>query len=62
MVIHVYGNKLVNTIETISLCISSSNLAKMSTMVRGETLLILDVRGQSHSGHIWKQAVNLIQT
>ena len=30
----------MNTIETKPLCISSSNLAKMLTMVRGLTLLI----------------------
>ena len=40
------GNKLVNTIDTKPLCISSSNLADMLTMIRGWTLLILEVRGQ----------------
>ena len=50
----IYGNKLVNMIETIALCISSSNLAEMLTMVRGWTLLIMEVKGQGHSGHIWK--------
>ena len=30
----IYGNKLVNTIETKLLCISSSNLAEMLIMVR----------------------------
>ena len=34
----IYGNKLVNTIETKPLCISLSNLADMLTMVRGWTL------------------------
>ena len=58
----VYGNKLVNTIETKPLCISSSNLAEMLTLVRGWTLLVLEVRGQGHSGHVWKEAVNQIQT
>ena len=29
----IYGNRLVNTIETKPLCISSSNLAEMLTMV-----------------------------
>ena len=33
MDIHVYGNKLVNMIETKPLCISLSNLADMLTMV-----------------------------
>ena len=46
------GNKLVNTIETKLLCISLSNLADMFTMVRGWTLLILEVKG--HNGHLWK--------
>ena len=32
--INMYGNKLVNTIETIPLCVSSSNLADMLTMVK----------------------------
>ena len=41
----IYGNKLVNTIQTTALCISLSNLADMLTMVRGWTLLILEVRG-----------------
>ena len=31
----IYGNKLVNTIETKVLSISSSNLAEMLTIVRG---------------------------
>ena len=33
--IEMYGNRLVNTIETKPLCASSSNLADMLTMVRG---------------------------
>ena len=45
-------NKLVNTIETKPLCISLSNLADMLTMVRGRTLLILEVKGRN--GHLWK--------
>ena len=48
----IYRNKLVNMIETKPLCISLSNLAEMLTMMRGWTLLILVVRGQSHNGHI----------
>ena len=43
---NIYGNKLLNSIETKPLCISLSNLADMLTMVRGWTLLILKVRGQ----------------
>ena len=33
--IHIYGNKLVNTIEAKPLCAYSSNLADMFTMMRG---------------------------
>ena len=42
----VYRNKLVNRIETKPLCAFSSNMADMLTMVRGWTLLILEVTGQ----------------
>ena len=42
----IYGNKLVNTIETKLLCFSLSHLADMLTMVRGWTLLILEVTSQ----------------
>ena len=44
--IDIYGNKLVNAIETKPLCSSLSNLADMSAIVRGWTLLILEVGGQ----------------
>ena len=44
--IDIYGNKLVNKIETKPLCSSSSNLAYMLAKMRGLTLLILEVRGQ----------------
>ena len=50
----IYGNKLVNAIETKPLCISLSNLADMLTIIRGWTLLIVEVRGQGHNGHVWK--------
>ena len=40
----IYGNKLVNTVNTNLLCISLSNLTEMLTMVRGWILLILEVR------------------
>ena len=43
--IDIYGNKLVNLIETKPLYASSSNVADMFAIVRGWTLLILDVRG-----------------
>ena len=33
--IHIYGNKLVNTIETEPLCASSSNFADSLAIVRG---------------------------
>ena len=42
----IYGNKLVNEIETKPLCISSSTLADILTMMRGWALLIMEVRGQ----------------
>ena len=44
--IDTYRDKLVNTIQTKLLCASSSNLADMLAIVRGWTLLILEVRGQ----------------
>ena len=50
----IYGDKLANMIETKPLCISSSNLAEMLTLVRGWNLLILEVKGQGHISHIWK--------
>ena len=49
--IDIYGNKLVNTIETKPLCASSSNLVDMLAIVRGLTLLILEVQG--HNRHMW---------
>ena len=49
-----YENKLVNTIAIKSLCASWPNLADMLTMMRGWTLLILEVKGQGHNGHILK--------
>ena len=50
----IYGNKIVNTIETKPLHISLSNLQDMLTVMRGCTLLILEVKGQGHTGHLWK--------
>ena len=47
----IYGNKLVNTIDTKLLCISSSNLAEMLTIVREWTLLILGQRSRSQWTH-----------
>ena len=44
--LHMYGNKLVNKIETKPLCASPSNSAYMLAIVRGWFLLILEVRGQ----------------
>ena len=47
--------RLVKTIETKPFCISlSSNFAEMLTLVRGWTLLILEVKGQGHRGQIKK--------
>ena len=58
------GNKLVNKIETEPFCISLSKLAEMLTIVRGWTLLILEVEGQRSRSQwtIWKKYVNPIQT
>ena len=42
----IYGKKFVNTIATKLLCASCSNLVDVLAMVRGWTLLILEVRGQ----------------
>ena len=50
----IYGNKLVNMIETKLLCISLSYLADMLRIMRGRTLLISEVKGQGHNGHTWK--------
>ena len=50
----IYGNKLVNMIDTKPLCISLSNFADMLTMVRGLNLFILKVKGEGHNGRIWK--------
>ena len=49
----IYGNKVVTMIETKLLCFFIKNLADMLAMVRGWTLLILEVKGQGHKGHIW---------
>ena len=43
-----YGNNLAYTIETELLCVLLSNWSDMLTMVRGWTLLILEVKGQGH--------------
>ena len=42
----IYGNKVVNMIDTKPLCISLSYLADMLKMMRGWTLLIFEVRDQ----------------
>ena len=50
----IYLNKHVNAIETKRLCISLSNFVVMLTMVKGWTLLILEVKCQGHNGQLWK--------
>ena len=55
----IYGNKLVNTIETKPLCASSSNLADMLTVMRGCTLLILKVRGQRSRSQCTSMEISL---
>ena len=58
-----YGNKLVNRIATKPLSASWSNLADMLAMVREWTLLILEVKGQGHNGHIYgDKLLNTIET
>ena len=51
--IDIYGNKLLNTIETKPLCAFSSNFADMLAIVRGWTFSILEVKGQGHNRHVW---------
>ena len=59
----VYGNKIMNMIETQPLCASWSYLADMLGMVRGWTLLILEVKGQGHNDMIYgNKLVNTIET
>ena len=48
------GNKHLKTIETKRLCASLSNLADMLTMVRGWTLLILEVK-KNYALSLWHQ-------
>ena len=55
----IYGNKLVNTIETKLLCTPSSNLEDMLGMVRGLTLLILKVRGQRSRSQLTYMEISL---
>ena len=55
----IYGNKLVNTIETKPLHISLSNLQDMLTVMRGCTLLILEVRGQRSRSHWTSMEISL---
>ena len=50
--INIYGNKFVNIEETKPLGTSSLNLTDMLATVRGWTLLILEVRGQSSSSQL----------
>ena len=58
----IYGNELVNTIATKLLCASWSSLADTLAMVRGRTLLILEVRGQGHMNIYGDKLVNTIET
>ena len=56
VLIDIYENKLVNKIETKLFDAYSSNLAYMLAIVRGWTLLNLEVKGQGHNRHIiWKK-------
>ena len=55
----IYGNKLVNTMATNPLCIFLSNFADMLTMMRGWTLLILEVRVQRSRSELTYMEINL---
>ena len=59
VIMDIYGNKLVNTIETKPLHISLSNLQDMLTVMRGCTLLILEVRGQRSRSHWTSMEISL---
>ena len=54
--IDIYGNKLVNKIETKPLCASSSNLAYMLAIGEDGPYWFWrsDVKGQCHNRQIWK--------
>ena len=60
--IYIYGNKLVNMIETKPLCDSSSNLADMLATVRGWTLLILGSKVKVTIGMYGNKLVNTMET
>ena len=57
--IDIYGNKLVNAIETKPLCAASSNLARMLAILRGRTILILEVRGQRSRSQLTYMEISL---
>ena len=48
--------------ETEPLCASLLNLADMLTMLRGWTLLILEVKGEGHFDLYSNNLVNMIET
>ena len=58
--IDIYGNKLVNMIETKPFCALLSNLADILAIVRGWTLLILVVRGQRSSSQLTCIKISLL--
>ena len=57
--IDIYDNKLVNMIDTKPLCVSSLNLADMLAIVRGWTLLIWEVTGQSSRSQLTCMEISL---
>ena len=57
--INIYVNKLVDMIDTRPLCATSPNLADMLAIVRGWTLLILEVRGQRSRSQLTYMEMNL---
>ena len=55
----IYGNKLVNKIETKPLCASSLNLADILTMWENKPYWFWrsQVKGEGHDGHHWRMLV-----
>ena len=57
--IDVYGNKFVNMIENKPSCASSSKLADILAIVRGWTVLNLEVRGQRSRSQLTSMEISL---
>ena len=57
--IDIYGNNLVNMIETKPLYASSSNLANICAIVRGLNLFIWEFRGKRSRSQLTCMEINL---